>query len=105
MNTNSNDNSVVTTYNRHFYASKPTRNGKEIVPFAFGKKQLRDEWVNKHGDKEAKPISALEAYRMLNCNPNKDIVIANRTHRLVKVNDLTEVDTTKGQHVVIYNDQ
>lgn len=87
---------IEKTTGRNFYATKPDRKGKD-VPYAFERIAERNEWMDKNDD--AKPVTALEVYQMLNKSTN-DALIANRNHRVLKVKADDEIEVKKGQRLI-----
>lgn len=87
---------IEKTTGRNFYATKPDRKGKD-VPYAFERIAERNEWMDKNDD--AKPVTALEVYQMLNKSTN-DALIANRNHRVIKVKADDEIEVKKGQRLI-----
>lgn len=87
---------IEKTTGRNFYATKPDRKGKD-VPYAFERIAERNEWMEKNDD--AKPVTALEVYQMLNKSTN-DALIANRNHRVLKVKADDEIEVKKGQRLI-----
>lgn len=83
---------------RHFYAIKQDDN-KGAVPYVFEKIAQRNTWLEKYGE-VAKPVSATEAYRILQ-KSRRAILAANRTNRVYVVDSVDAIDTAKGHRLIL----
>lgn len=82
---------------RHFYAIK--QDNKGATPYVFEKIAQRNTWLEKYSE-VAKPVSATEAYRILQKSRNA-ILAANRTNRVYVVDSFDAIDTTKGHRLIL----
>lgn len=81
---------------RHFYASRPKKDNE--IPYVFETVADRNTWLDKHDG--AKTIKATDAYKLLRKSRNA-IVAANRTNRVYVVDDINEIDTSKGHRLIL----
>lgn len=92
------ENTSGKTTGRNFYAVKVDRKGNE-VPYVFEKLAERNGWIERHVARNARPTSATSVYKMLK-RRSKDIIVANRNHRLVVVDSIEAINPDKGQRIV-----